>query len=161
MSAASDIDYSAPLADAPRMINGQRLLARGAQRLGGAALLLASLGLWIAPGSSWDADTALFKLGVSVALALTGMIIMQSGRAVPAIEVEIDTVRREVRLVRGKGRARSLVSRTAIADLGPAEIRGTMVRLWDAEGVLLAEIAMSDPASRYSLTMALRDAGKL
>lgn len=161
MTASTDIAHYTRIADAPHMINGQRMLARGARRIGGLALVLAALGLWFAPGASWEADTALFKLAVSVMLAFGGLGVLHAGRSVPAVEVEVDTLRREVRLVRGKGRARSLVSRTRMADLGPAEVRGTMVRLWGPDGVLLVELAMTDPTGRYHLISALRDAGKL
>ncbi|MEO0380669.1 MAG: hypothetical protein AAF252_10385, partial [Pseudomonadota bacterium] len=89
------------------------------------------------------------------------LAFLQAGRAQPSVEIEIDTVRREVRLVRGKGRARDVVSQIAIADLGPAEVRGEMARLWTTDGDLVAEVAMSDPALRLSLLGALRDAGKL
>lgn len=161
MPVMSDLAVTTPLAEAPRTINGQRWMARVGQRLAGAALVLAAFGMWIAPGASFDGDIALFKLGVSLVLGFAGLAISNAGRSVPAIEVEIDTVRREVRLMRGKGRARTLVSRTYIRDLGPAEVHGTMARLWGADGALIAEVAMSDPSLRRSLTNVLRDEGKL
>ena len=40
-------------------------------------------------------------------------------------------------------------------------VRGTMARLWTADGALVAEVAMSDPDLRRSLMGALRDAGKI
>lgn len=161
MTAVTDFTAPTPLADAPRMIHGGRWLARIGQRMGGAALVLAAVGLWVAPGASWDMDLALMKMGLSLAIGFAGLAILTAGRAVPSIEIEIDTVRREVRLVRGKGRARTLVSRTAIADLGPAELHGNMARLWAADGALVAEVAMGDPDLRRGLTAALRDEGKL
>ncbi|MEL6809320.1 MAG: hypothetical protein AAFO97_16215 [Pseudomonadota bacterium] len=161
MTAITDISTTTGVPDAPHMISGARLLTRSAQRLGGVALLLAAFGLWIAPGAGFDPDLALFKLGVSIALGFVGLAVMQAGRAQRTVEFEIDTLRREVRLVRGSGRARSVVSRISIADLGPAEVHGTMARLWTVDGSLVAEVAMSDPDLRRSLMGALRDAGKL
>lgn len=161
MTAITDISTTTGVPEAPHMIGGERWLARGAQSLGGVALVLAAFGVWVAPGAGFEPDLALFKLGVSVALGISGLVIMQAGRAQPAVEFEIDTLRREVRLVRGNGRNRSLVSRISIADLGPAEVHGNMARLWTADGSLVAEVAMSDPDLRRSLMGALRDAGKL
>ena len=161
MTAITDISTSTGMPEAPHMISGERWLTRSAQRLGGIALVLAAIGLWIAPGAGMDADVALFKLGVAVALGFAGLAVMQAGRAQPAVAFEIDTLRREVRLVRGNGRNRSVVSRISIADLGPAEVHGQMARLWTVDGALVAEVAMSDPDLRRSLMGALRDAGKL
>jgi len=161
MTAITDFSTRPPLGEPPHMVNADRWLTRGAQRLGGAALVLAAIGLWVMPGASWDADLALFKLGLSVILGFAGLAILQAGRAQPLVQVEVDTVRREVRLVRGAGQDRTVVSRTLISDLGPAEIHGTMARLWAADGALVAEVAMSDPDLRRSLTAALRDAGKI
>ncbi|MFL4471526.1 hypothetical protein ACERZ8_17185 [Tateyamaria armeniaca] len=161
MTAITDISTTNDIAETPRMVDGMRWMTRGAQRLGGVALVLSAIGLWVMPGMSFEADLALFKLGVSVALGFAGLAIMQAGRARRTVKIEIDTVRREVRLVRGKRGARDLVSRTAIADLGPAEIHGNMARLWTMDGALVAEVAMSDPNLRRSLMAALRDAGKI
>ncbi|MEO9576016.1 MAG: hypothetical protein ABJ263_01880 [Tateyamaria sp.] len=161
MTAITDISTTTGVPEAPHMIGGERWLVRGAQSVGGVALVLAAFGVWVAPGAGIEPDLALFKLGVSVALGFAGLAIMQAGRAQPAVEFEIDTLRREVRLVRGSGRNRSFVSRISIADLGPAEVHGNMARLWTVDGSLVAEVAMSDPDLRRSLMGALRDAGKL
>ncbi|MEO0400760.1 MAG: hypothetical protein AAF214_00130 [Pseudomonadota bacterium] len=161
-------DMIAPQTAAPaapstpaRTVDGQRWLIRGAQRVGGAACVLAALGLWVQPGAAWDADLALFKMGLSVGLGFVGLAVMQMGRAVPSVDVEIDTIRREVRLVRGQGRARALVSRTRMTDLGPAELHANMLRMWAQDGALVAEVALSDPQMRARLVGALKDAGKL
>ncbi len=161
MTAFTDIPTDASIAEAPHMVNGTRWLKRAAQRMSGVTLVLASIGLWVTPGALWGTDMALIKLGISLFLGFSGLAIIHAGRAQRSVEVEIDTVRREVRLVRGKGRERSLVSRTSISDLGPAEMHGNMVRLWAPDGALVAEVAMIDPNVRRSLTSALRDAGKL
>ena len=162
MTACPDVysDTNRPV-DAPRMIDGSRMLVRGGRKLLGVALVLAALGLWLQPGALLDADILLFKLALSLAIGFVGLATFQSGQCPAPVDVEIDTVRREVRLVRGKGQGRSIVSRTKLTDLGPAEMRGNLVRLWTADGGLIAEVALSDPATRNSLLGALRDADKL
>lgn len=143
------------------MVDGQRWVTRIAQRLGGITLVLASVGLWVTPGALWGTDLALIKLGVSLLMGFAGLAILHAGRTQHTVEVEIDTVRREVRLVRGRGKDRTVVSRTSLFDLGPAEVHGNMIRLWAPDGALVAEVAMTDAGVRSSLTSALRDAGKL
>ncbi|WP_415403285.1 hypothetical protein [Tateyamaria sp. SN3-11] len=150
-----------PATEIPRTVDGRRWLARCGQRIVGAALVLAAIGLWVQPGALLDADLLLMKFALSLILGFLGLSVVQMGGSLPAVEIEIDTVRREVRLVRGKGRARQLVSRTRMADLGRAEQVGTMTRLWAEDGALIAEVALSDAALHTSLTHALQDAGKL
>ena len=150
-----------PAREIPRTVDGQRWLVRCGQRIVGAALVLAALGLWVHPGALLEADVLLMKFALSLTLGLGGLIVLQMGGLVPAGDVEIDTVRREVRLVRGTGGARHIVSRTRMADQGRAEQDGVMTRLWAQDGALIAEVALSDAALRSSLTSALRDAGKL
>ncbi|MEM6371530.1 MAG: hypothetical protein AAF727_01960 [Pseudomonadota bacterium] len=161
MTAITDISTGRDLGQPPRMVDGERWIWRAVQRFFGAAIVLAALGLWIVPAMTFEADVALFKLGLSITFGFAGLAILQAGRRRRSIAVEIDTIRREVRLVRGHGATRKLVARTAIADLGPAEVRGQMARLWSSDGTLVAEVALSDPDLRRSLLGALRDAGKL
>jgi hypothetical protein len=161
MTAFPDAQDQPTPSEFPRIVGGQRWVVRSAQRLIGASLVLAAMGLWIQPGALLDADVMLMKLGVSLCMGFAGLAILQAGRTVPGIEVEIDTVRREVRLVRRKGSTSALVSRTAMTDLGPAEQRGNLLRLWAANGALLAEVAMGDGPARASMIGALRDSGKL
>jgi len=161
MTALSDFMTDAAPAELPQMVDGRRWLIRAAQTLGGVTLILSALGLWILPGASWDADLALIKLGLSLFLGFVGIAIMQLGRARPMVQVEIDTTRREVRLVRVAGRAKELVDRTRMADLGRVETKAGVVSLFDAHGDLIADVALSDPQTRKSVLGALRDAGKL
>jgi hypothetical protein len=161
MTAISDFMTDAVPADAAQMVDGRRWMIRAAQNLGGTALILAALGLWLQPGASWEADLALIKLGLSLVMGLAGVAVMQLGRARPMVQVEIDTTRREVRLVRAQGRARELVSRTRMSDLGHVEMLGGVVRLFDARGALIADVALTDPVTRSSVMSALRDVGKL
>lgn len=161
MTAVSDFMHPSAPAEPARMVDGRRWLVRGAQRMSGVALILAALGLWLQPGASFDADLALIKLALSLLLGFAGLAILQAGRARAMVQVELDTLRREVRLVRVMGRAKELVSRTKMVDLGGAEVDGNLVRLYDPSGALLADVAMTDPFTRSSLINALRDSGKL
>lgn len=127
----------------------------------GVLLVLAALGLWIEPGAHMVTDLVLMKLGVSLFLGFAGLALMQHKSATQDPEVQIDTVRREVRIARPRGRHRSVIRRIAIRDLGRAEAAGNVIRLTAANGALLAAITLNDPDTWSSLHGALQDAGKL
>ncbi len=161
MTAIPDVVPQSQIPETPHMVDGRRWMIRGARQLAGAALVLAAMGLWVQPGAQLDADLLLIKFALSLVMGFAGLAVVQAGLPEPAISIEIDTVRREVRLVRGQRKSRTLVSRTKMADLGAAEQNGTMTRLWAADGTLIAEVALTDAEARASLLAALRDAGKL
>ena len=132
-----------------------------ASRALGAVLVLTSLGLWIEPGTQMAVDLVLMKLGVSLFLGFVGLALMQDKPRAQDPEVEIDTVRREVRIARPRGRRPSVIRRIAIRDLGRAEAVGDVIRLTAANGALLAAISLPDADAWSSLYGALQDAGKL
>lgn len=136
-------------------------MVRGSMSFLGAALMLAAAGLWIAPGSDWSADLLLIKLVVSLVIGFTGLALLQQGQTPAAAEVEVDTVRREIRLVRRSLRGDELVSRTKYEDMDRAELNGAHLILWGQDDVMLAEVALTDPVLRRSLLSGLSDAGKL
>lgn len=158
----TDLDQTTPMTEPVRMADGGRMIIRGVQRLMGVSLALAAFGLWFAPGSSWDSDVMLFKLilSVSAIFACFGLITISQRPAPP--EVEIDTIRREVRLVRRvRGSAPVILQQCGFAKLSHVEKVGSVVRLWDASGIFLAEVSLSDPRTLASLVAGLRDEGKL
>ena len=101
MTATSEfMNIQAPTLEPARMVDGGRMIIRSAQRLIGAALTLAAIGIWIAPGASWESDVMLFKLILSLTAVIAGLGLMGASTAPRAPEIQIDTIRREVRLVR-------------------------------------------------------------
>ena len=143
------------------MLDGSRLLTRGAQRLVGVAMIAAAIGLWVMPGSSFDSDLLLFKLLLSIVAGLVAIGLLQSAAPKATPYVEIDTVRREVRLMRNtRSEAAELVQRCPFEDLSKVEREGVHLRMWDAEGVFLAEVAMTEYDVFERLSSALRDSGK-
>ncbi len=155
-------DANAPTVAPVRMANGARMVVRAAQRLIGAALILAALVLWLAPGASWESDVMLFKLILSITGGLAGLGLLQSSATPKTPEIQIDTIRREVRLVRVLGDDKSVVvQRCAFSELARAERDGTNVRFWDSNDVLLAEVTMTDRAEMKSLMSGLKAAGKI
>ncbi len=154
----TDVPATEPL----NMADGGRMILRGAQRLIGASLTLAALGLWFAPGSSWESDVMLFKLILSITAVLAGIGFMSASVRPRAPEVEIDMVRREVRVVRRMvGAAPVILQSCKFAKLSRAEQAGPIVRLWDKGGQFLAEVSPTDRQAFTSLISGLRDEGKL
>lgn len=164
MTALSDFrDFQAPNMPA-RTVDGARWLARGFAQFVGVVLVLVAFGLWLLPNTQWEADLTLMKLGISLFVGFAGLALLDAGRAQRMVEVQIDTTKGEVRLVRSAKRqpsAQEVISRARFEDLGPAEHRGEMVHLWAGDGGLVAEVALSDPGTRTELLNALRAAGKL
>ncbi|MGJ8616760.1 MAG: hypothetical protein ACSHWS_07940 [Sulfitobacter sp.] len=155
-------EAAAPTIAPVRIADGGRMLVRAAQRLTGAALVLAALGLWMAPGAGWENDVMLFKLILSITAGLAGLGLLQSSATPKKPEIEIDTIRREVRLVRVVGEGKNVVlQRCAFSDLARAERDGMHVRLWDSSNTLLAEVSLADRTAMTSLMAGLHAAGKI
>lgn len=142
-------------------LDGSRLVVRGTQAFIGAVLILAAVGLWAIPGSDWSGELLLIKLVLSLMMVLGGIAMLHTPNAITAPEIEIDTVRREVRVVRRNVQGDDVLSAHKFDDLDYAELRGAHMVLWAKGGVMLAEVALSDPKVRRSLTTAMTHAGKL
>lgn len=152
---------TATLSAPVRSMDAGRALGRMAQRVTGAALILAAAGLWLAPGSSWAAEILLVKLVLSLVAGCVGLALIQNWTTPDAPEVEIDLVRRHVRLVRRAGAQLMVLHECSFAELGHVEKTKNTVTLWDAHGDLLAEVAPVDRGVLKALVAGLRDAGKL
>ena len=159
---AEFIDENAPTIEPVQMADGARMVVRGAQRLFGVSLTIAALGLWLAPGASWESDVMLFKMILSITAVIAGLGLVSASTTPKPPEVEIDTIRREVRLVRRlRGAPADVLQTCSFANLTHAEHEGSNVRLWDQAGVLLAKVMLTDRAALKSLVAGLQDVGKL
>ena len=117
--------------------------------------------MWILPGSDLSSDVLLMKLALSLTAVGFGLALTHQGKSQSMPEVQIDTIRREIRLVRGIGPSKEVIKTCKFADLDRAEVEGAHVVLWGPGNVMLAEVPMTDPQSRNSLMLGLMDAGKL
>lgn len=144
-----------------RALQGSCLALRGAQGAAGGLMVLISLGLWFAPGANWAGDVLLFKLLASVMAGMGGVALLQDLVRVNVPNVEIDTIRHEIRLVKTAGKHRRILDRCRFSDLARVVNTGSHVQLWNAKNGLIAEVAAVDRLSHRSLVTALRVAGKL
>ncbi|MEM6940540.1 MAG: hypothetical protein AAF943_11960 [Pseudomonadota bacterium] len=163
MTATAEISEKSTTRTEPmRLADGGRMIVRGAQRLIGGALALAAIGLWFAPGSSLDSDVVLFKLVLSLGAVFAGLALLHASAMPRAPEVEIDTIRRQIRVVRRQRGAKPHVLQScSFGQLSSAEFDGARVRMWDDNHVLLAEVELPDAAALRSLVAGLQDEGKL
>lgn len=139
--------------------DGARDAVRFAQRFGGVALSFAALGLLLLPFGGTSTAEVLTKLMVALVLGFIGAALWQSGSPVPTPELEIDMVRREVRLVRWMQDRRAVVKRRRFADLERADFEGDTVQLWEKDNNLLAEVSVRDEMGLRSLRRAMTDEG--
>ena len=164
MTTAEFTNAEAAAARAERVwiVNGGRIVLRATQRLLGAALAIAAVGLWIAPGASWESDVMLFKLILSLMAFLAALGLLHASAPSKKPVVQIDTIRREVRVTRpAKEGSATVLERCAFADLSRADRLGNHIRLWGAENTLLADVTLTDRTALKSLIAGLQDTGKL
>lgn len=160
-TAPTQAAQAAPVSGHIQTLDGGRLMVRGSQNLLGAALVLSAIGLWVMPGSDFSGDVLLMKLVLSLTAAIIGIALVQQGKSPAKPEIEVDTIRREIRLVRREGKTMECIKQCKFSDLDRAEVQGAHVTLWAKGNVMLAEIALTDPQMRRSLMRGLADAGKL
>ncbi|MGB7241602.1 MAG: hypothetical protein WBC93_05905 [Sulfitobacter sp.] len=142
-------------------VDGSRMMLRGAQRVIGVALVVASFGLWLSPGANFEPDLMLMKLMVSALTGIIGLALIQHATQPVEPLIELDVIRKELRLVRVEGLKKELVQKCAFTALSRVEQNGNCMRMWDENGHLLAEVTVADRNVLDSLTSGLRNAGKL
>lgn len=163
MTATADfIEDNHPISQPVVKTDGRRMVLRTMQRIVGFALALAAAALWVAPGSTMESGVLLYKMILSLTSIVAGLGLMHASARPPEPEIEIDTIRREVRLVRrSRTHGDTVISRSSYADLGKVEHDGPYIKLWDAQMNLLAEVTLHDKDARRSLVGGLHDEGKL
>tara|TARA_R100000541_G_scaffold6972_2_gene14518 strand:- start:903 stop:1397 length:495 start_codon:yes stop_codon:yes gene_type:complete len=142
------------------MVDGSRAVVRSVQRLLGAALVLAASGLWLTPGSNFGSDVMLFKVGLSALSVMLGASLMLSGQKPALPEIQIDTLRRELRLVRPRTvGAQRVLQRCSFGDLGRVERIGRNFHFWDGRGNFIVDVHIAERRVVDNLTFSLRDSG--
>lgn len=139
--------------------DGMPSVIRVVQRFGGVAMSVAGLALLVLPFGASSTTEILCKIMVALVFGFAGAALWQAGSPVEAPEIEVDMVRREIRLMRWRGQTAQLVRRSHFGELARAEIDGRSVRLWTAEGNLLADLTLPESAALTRLRSALADEG--
>ena len=144
------------------MVDGSRAVLRSGQRVLGVALVLAATGLWLTPGSNFGSDVMLFKEGLSVLSLMLGASLMLSGQKPALPDIQIDTLRRELRLVRPRAvGAKRVLHRCSFCDLGRVERIGRNFHFWDERGNFIVDVHIAERRVVDNLTFSLRDSGQV
>jgi len=144
------------------MVDGSRAVLRSGQRVLGVALVLAATGLWLTPGSNFGSDVMLFKVGLSVLSLMLGASLMLSGQKPALPDIQIDTLRRELRLVRPRSvGAKRVLHRCSFCDLGRVERIGRNFHFWDGRGNFIVDVHIAERRVVDNLTFSLRDSGQV
>ena len=93
-----------------------------------AAVLIAGAGAILAVPMGPDADWSLRIVPASILMAL-GLWLLRPRRASERIEIEVDVVAAEVRVVECRGSVRTVVSRDPIGEVGAIEVGRTIVSI--------------------------------
>lgn len=161
MTATFDATTDTRMETAARLGAGPRNLGHLAVRSVGVVLVLAGIGVWLEPTAYPGPDLVAMKLGLSLFLSLAGFLILQDRTDTHGPEMQIDMIRREVRVFSTDGAGRRASRRIPLQDLGQADMKDDAVRLSTAGGEMLGDVSLQDPRVRARLCGALQDAGKL
>ncbi|MEM7720590.1 MAG: hypothetical protein AAF222_15440 [Pseudomonadota bacterium] len=161
MTATSDfIDWAERPTPAPLAQRWVHRFVRSIQAILGGGWVIGGVLLWAMPGATASYDVALLKMGLTVILWMSGALMLYGAlRPVPWEQVDIDLVRREVR-VRGVGGTED-VQICRFSKLGRAEMTDGVIGLWGPDGTFWADVDVPDADVQRLLVSALRDAGKL
>lgn len=102
--------------------------------VGGAALLIAAIGLWLWPGASWDPLLMLVKLGLSLFLLCGGMMFLMAARRPSHPEVRLDARRGCLRLIERDAGAVIREIEISYDDLSEVDLRDGMLIARDHHG---------------------------
>lgn len=126
-------------------------------RLAGAALLLAAVGLWLAPGGTQDSDLALMKLGASLFFACLGLVFLSAGHSTDTDEFHIDEAQREIRhILRGADGIARLRGRYRFDDLTDMRIDDGMLLARDRAG----RVVLNRPAGDLDVAATIAAAAR-
>ena len=170
MTATSDfMDTGQTDAVACNSVNRSEVLLRLLQRLAAVALVAAVASLWIAPGADLSADVVVMKTGLSILACVMAAMVALSSIKPAQPEIEIDTSRRELRVVRpaapnflqlsSTGQT-ELLCRWRFSELGRVERVGRTLGFWDHQGQFLADVHVTEQEALDKLVSGLRDAGQ-
>lgn len=135
---------------------GNKFILRTVFRVFGTAFILLAPAMWILPGSLFDADLVVMKLGVSLFFLLCGMALLMRNHIDTQPEAYFDPIRRELRVLQKNDRGRpQTVLRRSYDSLGGARITSRAIELWDVDGSVLMRLPIENPDVRSALRMQL------
>lgn len=151
----------APDVDQARILRAKLIEVSEVNRSGrvflGSALIMSAIGLWLVPVTEGDAAMKLIKLLLSTVLLLLGaMFIFSISRSKDLPEIQIDTVVRELRIVkRDEAGTQYIHARHPLESLSEVNLINQMFIARDADGRLVASVPLSNRKAEAALRSAL------
>lgn len=125
-------------------------------QISGTALILSAPGMWLMPGSQYEAEVVLFKLGVSLFSFLCGLALLMRNHVDNQPEAYFDPIRSELRVLQKNDRGRpQTVLRRSYDTLGCARFTDKIVEMYDLDGSLLMRLPIDNAEVRNALRMQL------
>ena len=114
---------------------------KGLSLAAGVAAIFTCLGVWVLPGATFAPELLPLKLTVSSLLFLVGCFFVQVARSAERVEVQIDLVRREVRVLeRVDGEPGGVIGIWPFIEIGLVEVRVGRFVVCDRNGSTLADL---------------------
>lgn len=164
MTASPDVAPLVPLTAQGRSLRAHRMLTCTLKFAGGGALMVAALALWLMPGSSVAADLIVPKLALTCFLVIAALPLLRPLTATPSVapSVQIDSIRREVRILRpATADQPHTVETCTFGALSKVERAGASLRFFGPDGGLLTEVTLGRRDVLNSVVGGLQDAKKL
>ncbi len=154
LGVAPDFDQAKALRESlktPASVN------RGGRIFLGSVLCISALGLWLVPVDAGDAAMQLIKLLVSVVmLALGMMFIFSINRRAELPEIQIDTLKRELRVIKRDHANNPFVEAFhAFENMAEINLKGHHLSARDADGQVIVSVPLRDKATARALQAAL------
>ena len=154
LSVAPDFDQAKALRESlkkPASVN------RGGRMFLGSVLCISALGLWLVPVDAGDAAMQLIKLLVSVVmLALGMMFIFSINRRAELPEIQIDTPKRELRVIKRDYADKPFVEAChAFEKMAEISLKGHQMTARDADGQVIVSVPLRDKATARALQATL------
>lgn len=126
-------------------------------RLLGGCMVLASIGIWLAPEAGADPQLALVRMGITVFLMFLGLCLLLQRETADQPEFQFDARRGEMRIeeIRADGRP-VVVMRRSYRSLGAARFSDKTLQIIEANGTILLELPLEGRATRRLLMSQIR-----
>lgn len=125
-------------------------------QIAGTALVLSASGMWLLPGSQYEAEVILFKLGVSLFFFLCGLALLMRNHVDNQPDAYFDPIRGELRVLQKNNRGRpQTVLRRAYDTLGSVRFNDKTIEVYDLDGTLLMRLPIESAEIRHALRMQL------
>lgn len=130
---------------------------RGGRVFLGSVLTISALGLWLIPVAHGDAAMQLMKLLVSLLMVGTGMMfILSVDRGAELPEIQIDTQKRELRVLKLDDACNSYVAKThKLDDLAEVTVKDKLLTARDASGNIAVSVPIRDRTAEREVRAAL------